>query len=60
MLEIKSYTIVCQEKKFSPEVWGKIFLPQTKLGRKYCITGHHHHHLLAFVLQQILKDTADC
>ena len=21
---------------------------------------HHHHHLLAFVLEQILKDTASC
>ena len=30
----KSYTIVRQEKNFSPEVWGKIFLPPTKSGKE--------------------------
>ena len=56
----KNLTLLYVRKKmFHQRFEEKYSYPKPNQERKYCISGHHHH-LLAFVLQQILKDTAGC
>ena len=56
----KNLTLLYVRKKmFHQRFEEKYSYTKPNQERKYCISGHHHH-LLAFVLQQILKDTAGC
>ena len=56
----KNLTLLYVRKKNFHQRFGeKYSYPIPNQERKYCTTGHHHH-LLAFVLQQILQDTAGC
>ena len=56
----KNLTLLYVRKKNFHQRFGEKYShPKPNQERKYCTTGHHHH-LLAFVLQQILQDTAGC
>ena len=59
MLEKILHYCMSGKKMFHQRFEEKYSYTKPNQERKYCISGHHHH-LLAFVLQQILKDTAGC